>query len=121
MFFIGGISSKNIKLDHNQMMICNACGRYGRYEVYMEYMYASLFFIPIFKWNKKYYVKSSCCNNIYSISDELGRKIERGENISLKEEDLIIFKQGFIGNSCPNCGFIMNDNFNFCPNCGKQL
>lgn len=120
MFFIGGISSKSVKLDFNQPMICFSCGRYGSFQVYMEYIYISIFFIPLFKWNKKYYVKSSCCNNIYSISNELGRRIEKGDNITLKEEDLHLFQKGLISYGCPNCGFIMNTDYNFCPNCGEK-
>ena len=47
MFFIFGISSGKKRLDFNQTMICPNCGHFGRLEVYMTYMYFSLFFIPL--------------------------------------------------------------------------
>ena len=56
MFFIGGISNGEKKLDYIQSTVCPRCEAFGRMEVYMTYMCFSLFFIPIFKWNKKYYV-----------------------------------------------------------------
>ena len=77
MFFIFGVSPKRDKLDFNQNMVCLNCKRYGRYEVILEYTCFSLFFIPIFKWGKKYYVKSSCCGCVYSISNDIGDKISK--------------------------------------------
>ena len=60
MFFIGGITQGTKELVYNAAaMICGRCGRYGRYQVFMTYMCLSFFFIPIFKWGRKYYVKTS--------------------------------------------------------------
>ena len=59
MFFMMGITDGRKDLDFNQQIICSQCGRYGRYQVYMTYMVLSLFFIPCFKWNKRYYVQTS--------------------------------------------------------------
>lgn len=39
-----------------------------RYQVYMTYMYFSFFFIPLFKWNKRFYVKMSCCDAVYELT-----------------------------------------------------
>ena len=55
MFFIGGITQGTKELVYNAAaMICGRCGRYGRYQVFMTYMCLSFFFIPIFKWGRKY-------------------------------------------------------------------
>ena len=61
MIFIGGISSGTKAIEYIKTVICSHCGSYGRYQVFMTYMYFSFFFIPLFKWNKKFYVKMSCC------------------------------------------------------------
>lgn len=121
MFFIAGVSSKQKLLDFHQTIICPHCGSYGRYEVLMEYMYLSLFFIPLFKWNKRYYVKSTCCNTIYNISNELGERIARGESVTIKDEDLQLLHQGVYIHRCNNCGYELIENYKFCPNCGTQL
>jgi len=116
MFFIGGVSSKQVKLDFIQKMICSHCGQYGSYEVFDEYIYLSLFFIPILKWNRKYYVKSTCCGSVYSISEELGRRMEKGEHITLTNQDLQL-----ITKRCPNCGCEIDEEYKFCPNCAAPL
>lgn len=123
MFFIAGISTKEKKLEFNQTIICTQCGKYGRYEVIMEYMYLSLFFIPIIKWNKKFYVKSSCCSSVYLINKELGQRIVRGENVILSEQDLELIEKGqfYFIKKCSNCGFETHENFQYCPKCASEL
>ena len=121
MFFIFGVSSTKDKLDFNQKTICPGCGRYGRYEAFVEYTYFSLFFIPILKWNKKYYIRSSCCGSIYSISNSIGDKISRDESVDLKERDLKLIQRGHTTKRCANCNFEMNDDFQYCPKCGAAL
>lgn len=122
MFFIGGISNGEKKLDYIQSIICPRCGAFGRMEVYVTYMYFSFFFIPLFKWNKKYFVKNTCCDSIYILDDELGIKISRGENVLISEENLQLadYNQHTI-NRCSNCGYIGNEDFQYCPKCGQKL
>ena len=122
MFFIGGISNAEKKLDYVQSIVCSRCGSFGRMEVYMTYMCFSLFFIPIFKWNKRYFVKNTCCNSIYILDNELGVKISRGENILISESDLQLanYNQPTV-NRCSNCGYIGDEDFQYCPKCGQRL
>lgn len=68
LIFISAISNGEKQLDYNQTMVCSKCGHFGRLNVFMTYMYFSLFFIPLIFWNRKYYVKSTCCNTLYSLS-----------------------------------------------------
>lgn len=122
MFFIGSISNGEKKLDYIQSTVCSRCGAFGRMEIYMTYMCFSLFFIPIFKWNKKYYVKYTCCNSIYVLDDEIGTKISHGENISISEDNLHLADYNIPTiNRCNNCGYICDNDFEYCPKCGKKL
>lgn len=123
MIFIGGITSKQEKLDFNQNIICSQCGRFGNYEVYMEYMQFSLFFIPIAKWNKKFFVRSTCCGSLYEISNDLGNRILKGENVNLSDEDLNLIYKGEESsiNHCPQCGYEIMEDYIFCPKCGMPL
>ncbi|MBP1745036.1 MAG: hypothetical protein H6Q58_2014 [Firmicutes bacterium] len=123
MIFIGGMSSKQEKLDFGQSILCSVCSRFGTLEVFMEYTYLSLFFIPVMKWNRRYYVRSTCCGSLYSISEEIGERIRRGEHITLSERDLQPLRQGqasFVPR-CPRCGYELEGDFRFCPNCGGPL
>jgi len=121
MIFIGGVSSKQEKLDFGQSVLCTRCSRFGTLEVYMEYMYLSVFFIPVMKWNRRYYVRSTCCGTLYSLSSELGDRIRKGEHVELQERDLQLINQAGFAPRCPRCGFELEGDFRFCPNCGSPL
>ena len=81
MFFILGITDGRKDFEFTQTMICNICGKYGRYQVFMTYTVLSLFFIPCFKWNKHYYVQTSCCGTLYELDPKIGKQIARGEQV----------------------------------------
>lgn len=84
MFFICGINQEQKDLGSFGPYICGACGSYGRYQVYITYMCLSLFFIPIFKWSKKYYVQTTCCQSLYELDPEIGKRIQRGEPADIR-------------------------------------
>ena len=46
------------------------------------------FFIPIIKWNKEYYIKTSCCEKVSKIAPEIGRRIEKGEEVNLNIDEI---------------------------------
>lgn len=123
MFFIAGVSPKQRKLDFNQPVLCPECGKYGRHEIILEYNHLSLFFIPVLKWSKKYYVINTCCRSVYTIDTKLGDLIERGESIKLEETDLNLVHQGSAKTQklCSSCGFETDENFAYCPNCAAPL
>lgn len=122
MFFVFGISNKQQNIDFTQTIICPSCGAYGRLEAFMTYTYFSLFFIPVFKWNKKYYVRSVCCGSLYTIDNDLGKAIERGERSKINESDLhpvnVNYNRGRI---CANCNYPIETGFEYCPKCGTKL
>jgi hypothetical protein len=121
MFFIMGISSGEKVLNFVSTRICKSCGRYGRYEAFMTYTFLSLFFIPVFKWNKHYYLRTSCCNMVYEISPELGKRIARGEQVDISDNDLhFVYGQGRF-KRCPKCGFVTDEDFTYCPKCSERL
>lgn len=126
MFFMMGISQGQKQLDFDQLIVCGHCGKYGHLNVYMVYTYLSLFFIPVFKWGRRYYVQAGCCGTSVELDAETGRKIASGELKHLPE-DIIPAGGGFGttgGNRehrCPNCGFTTEEDYSFCPKCGGHL
>ena len=126
MFFIAGVYPKRVDLDYYEPIMCNCCTKYGRYEAFMEFNELSLFFIPLFKFGKKFYARTTCCNSLYLIKNkEKGIMIERGQghNVFLKDEDLELIEIGTCCSAerCPNCGSQVSTEYKYCPNCGKQL
>lgn len=120
MFFIMGISSGEKDLDFRQTIICKSCGRYSSVSIFMTYTYLSLFFLPIFKWGKRYVAVSNCCGAMFALDADLGRSIERGERPTLREEDL--HPMGAAETvRCPDCGYPLSQDFAYCPKCGRAL
>ncbi len=121
-----GITEGRKDFEFLQSIICGICGRYGKYRVFMTYTVLSLFFIPCFKWNRHYYVRTSCCDTLYELDPGIGKRIARGENVEIRDEDLQRVGNGSYGSfktykTCGNCGYTTEEDFQFCPKCGREL
>ncbi len=123
MFFLIGVSDRREELDFNQVITCDECGQFGRYSVFVVYTVLYLFFLPVFKWNRRYYVESSCCHTLYELDPELGQMIEYGEDVRLRSEDLkkISSAQKNGHHICAYCGYETWEDFQYCPKCGKKF
>lgn len=132
MIFIGGISQGQKILDYVKTVICDRCGGYGRCQVYMTYMYFSFFFIPLFKWNKRFFVKMSCCEAVYELDPEVGKALLHGQQVDIKSSDLTLVQEGHrrgyydsgaykTWKKCGNCGYETEEDFEYCPKCGRRL
>lgn len=119
MIFIGGISSGMKQIEYMKTVICSRCGAYGRYQVFMTYMYFSFFFIPLFKWNRRFYVKMSCCGAVYELDPEIGRKLLRGMDAEIRETDLTLCRDGS-GNPWAQDGSLPGHSGKRCPECGMR-
>jgi len=121
--FVFGVTNGRRDLDHAQSMLCTQCGSYGSYRVFVTFMELVLFFIPCFRWNKQYYVQTSCCGRIYQLDQEKGRRIERGEAVTINPEDLTAagWDYSSAGKTCSYCGFSTKEDFDYCPKCGHRF
>lgn len=122
MFLLIGISNGEKRLDYVKTILCSKCSKLGRYEIIMTYTYLSVFFIPIFKWGRHFYVKSTCCQELYELDPFIGKKIQHGEGTDIREEHLTSVKGHYNFNKqCSSCGYTTNSEYVYCPKCGKQL
>jgi hypothetical protein len=122
MFFLIGINQDSEELEYDQMMVCDNCGSYGRYRVFMTYMVFSFFFIPLFKWDRHYYVETSCCHSVYELAEDKGKAIRDGEAVDILSEDLSpINVNNRVYKKCSNCGYETDEDFDFCPKCGNRF
>ena len=120
MFLVITSGQKEKKLEFDQMILCKNCDRYGRLEVYKIYSHLSFFFIPLFQWNKRYFVKMECCHAVCEISAELGREIEKG-NVTKLDPSLLHFERQSHYKVCHQCGYTTSEDFIYCPKCGYKL
>lgn len=129
MFFVGifGIDNKEKIVKEIQKLYCRECNGYGLGKVIKRYDFFHFFFIPIFKWNEKYYVIYNNCNHVYSISKEKGKSIEQGEEVEINYwdlKDLGVYDYDINGNKnnkCLNCGREIEAGYTYCPYCGQKL
>ncbi|NLM41230.1 MAG: zinc ribbon domain-containing protein [Firmicutes bacterium] len=118
MFFIGifGVQSKDEVIKTEQAVTCPVCGAYDRYEVIRAYTYFHIFFIPVWKWNKRYFVRTRCCQRLCALEDGVGARIERGEAVTITAAHLRCSEAP--ANICPACGAQLHSSFAYCPYCG---
>ena len=128
MFFMIGISDGRKDIAYaGRLMSCPGCGQTGSCSVFMTYTVLLLFFIPCFKWNRRYFVRTSCCNRTYELSFEKGDAIRRGDDSDIYASDLFpVQDYGSNGaymnlKHCDNCGYENAEDFDFCPKCGKPF
>ncbi len=144
MFFIGGVGQGSKILNFTKTILCRFCGSQSRCQIVMTYYYFSFFFIPLFKWNKRFLVQMLCCDAVYELSPEIGRAIARGEMAEIREQDLTRIRDGKYRYSsmemptsqtrgengdgeilktrrCPICKSEVPGEYKYCPNCGQRL
>ncbi|MCD8036758.1 MAG: zinc ribbon domain-containing protein [Clostridiales bacterium] len=121
MFFIMGITEGRKRFDQLLSIICPHCGAASRAVVYMTYTCLSLFFIPTFKWNKRYFVEMDCCDTVYILNEEKGKEIAAGKDVVITASDLTEMNSGYYEKRCPDCGTVVDRSFEYCPRCGRKL
>lgn len=129
MFFIGifGVSNKETEIKYLYNIYCKSCKENRSGNIVKTFNYFHLFFIPLFKWNEKYYFVCNDCKGIYEICKEKGKLIERGDDVKLTYWDLKEYDGCYenTGNSnfsiCNNCGRSIDKSFVFCPYCGNKV
>ena len=129
MLSIVSVKQGKKNIGHHQLVICDQCGQYGHYEVIMTFVYLNFIIFPLFKWKKRYFVKTSCCNSLYQLNHKIGRKIARGAEMEIVPRDLILLQKGTSKKQmtdgskfCIRCGFTtMEPDYAYCPKCGKEL
>lgn len=122
MIFIGifGVKEVQKSIGTYNNVICPACHALTRFEIFKTYTCFHIFFIPIFRWNTKYYIKPACCGSIYEFDPASAREYEKGQISEIKDEYLRPVNH-YPSRTCVNCGAQVESGFSFCPYCGRRL
>lgn len=128
MFFIGifGIQNKQKEIKFLNNIQCRNCNKDSGGNLIKTYNFFHFFFIPLFKWNEKYYIICSGCGFVYEIPKDKGKGIERGEDIEITYWDLKPDEYGIYGyhpanQRCGNCGKELKPGYEYCPYCGTKI
>ena len=141
MFLLIGAGPRVKEIGESQTMICPACGRFSRMTPYVERSELRLFFIPVFKWKKRYLAVAGCCGETFLLDPEVGRAIENGEPATINETFLLDPEVGraiengepatinetnleFLSEPpvlCEHCKKPVDTTHKYCPHCGKEI
>ncbi len=123
MFFIAffGIQDKDNYIGTYNNVICPSCESLTRFEVHKSYRYFHVFLIPVYRWNTRYFVKTSCCGRIYELDPYVGQQFERNPNTEIRKENLRPISQYMPYRYCPNCRINVPGEYSYCPYCGGKL
>ncbi|NLP30569.1 MAG: zinc ribbon domain-containing protein [Clostridiales bacterium] len=123
MLFIGifGIQDKENNIGTFNNIVCPSCGRLTNFDIHKSYRYFHIFFIPTFKWNVRYIVKTSCCGCLYELDPVVGMQFEKNPDTVIKEENLRQINYYLPFKHCLNCNADIPLEYNYCPYCGGKL
>ena len=119
MFLLIGAGPRVKEIGESQTMICPACGRFSRMTPYVERSDLRLFFIPVFKWKKRYLAVAGCCGETFLLDPEVGRAIENGEPATINETNLEFLSEPPV--LCEHCKKPVDTTHKYCPHCGKEI
>ncbi|MGE5614369.1 MAG: zinc ribbon domain-containing protein [Bacillota bacterium] len=123
MFFIGifGTNQARKPIGTRSNSICPSCGAFTFIEVFKTYSYFHVFFIPVFRWNTRYFARFSCCGMTYGLDPDIGMQYEKGLDPEIMNEHLHPLYQDTPYRTCSRCGAVAEPGHSFCPYCGSRL
>lgn len=80
----------------------------------------TLFFIPLFRFHRQYFLTCPQCGNVYMVSKEEGRRLERDADAQADASQTRFFRQNG-RRCCPHCGCNVEAGSRYCPQCGTYL
>lgn len=130
MFLMIGLNDGQEALYYEKLVYFSHLGRAVNVTVFVTFTQLLLFFIPTFKWNKRYYVQLPN-GEVYELNPEVGRRVARGGDVEITEADLYSngrthsTQSNSTGTSgvyhCPYCSYPIVNDFDYCPKCGRKL
>ncbi len=120
-FFISGIQDKSKELGVTASLICPACSTYTSMAVSVLYRVLHIFFIPVFRWDRRYFASAPCCGAVFEVDPEDGRAFETGERRSVDPQHMR--RTGNFGRPgvCAFCEEPLVPGALFCHRCGRPV
>lgn len=88
MFFLMWITTKEEPINYDKVHRCRYCDDIGLYNIVYTYQVLTLFFIPVWKWNKTYFAETTCCHKQFILDKAVGDMLRNGEDVEIVDSDL---------------------------------
>jgi len=121
MFLIFGIINGTNDLGAHKCRLFACCGCSEVMAlVTCTYQQFSLFFIPLFRFGKQYFVSCPNCGTVYEIRNDEGKRMEKDFSAEISP-DMLTIVHGATKKTCPSCKCAVDTKCRYCPNCGTSL
>jgi len=80
----------------------------------------TLFFIPLFRFGKRYFITCPNCGAVYELRKDEGERVAANWSAEINP-DCIFIVQNSYKKTCPACKCSVNSDCRYCPNCGQRL
>lgn len=121
MFFIIGITSGSAEIGMRGCGWFPCCGTGGKTAaVTCAFRQFTFFFLPLFRFGKRYFVSCPDCGAVYEIERDEGRRVERDPSAVIRTE-AVRRVAGRAARFCPSCGAQVDPSCRYCPSCGTKL
>lgn len=122
MFFFFAVTDDRRSLGFHQCRGFSCCHRFdGSVEVICVSRKFIFFFLPLFRFGKRYFVTCPGCGSVFEISPAEGKRLERSPGAEIDPAALRKVSQGNGERICPGCGARVQSDASFCPYCGRRL
>lgn len=88
MFLLIFATTKEEPINYDKVTRCSYCDDMGSYDVLYAYSVLTIFFIPVWKWNKQYIAERTCCKRKFYLDYSIGEALRHGEDVEIRDEDL---------------------------------
>lgn len=118
MFFLIGIIAGGSDLGQRRCTT-PCCGPVNAYLSY-TFQQFTLFFIPLFRFGKQYFLTCPQCGAIYTLTKDEGKRLEKDADAQADPACMHLVRQ-IHHSHCPRCGAPVEANSRYCPQCGAYL
>ena len=88
MFFLIWITTKEELLNYEKLHRGKFCDDISSYNIVYTYQVLTLFFIPVWRWNKTYFAENTCCHKQFILDKVVGDMLRCDEDVEIVDTDL---------------------------------